>query len=516
MISLVNKYLEISRFTDRKEAFKDLFQSHPNYPSLFAISHTLDILVIEHVAIKVHKEKLFELPDFFLATFNEDLVLVSKTEEVVSIVNEKGEKRNLSYNKFAEDWSGVIIAIEPNEHTLNNNLKGKLKELRYSVPIFSLIAMSVFYKSYSIIDFVLLLTSILGLFFSILILQEKFSLSNQIVSKFCNISPDTSCKSVIKSERGQINKWLDFSDLPVLFFSVNTLSLLLQPAGISNFIVVLSLFSLPVIVYSIWLQKFQLKKWCLLCLVISFIVVFQSVAWYFKEQLFLNIKSSDLFYYLFSMIVIASLWLAIKPYIENKIKIDKSINELKKFKRNYEVFNFLLKEIRFFKGFDQLESLQFGNRNSTINLTLILNPSCGQCHKAFQEAYELVSKYSQKIFLNVLFNINPENNDSPYKVVVESLLAINNSDPVKMERAISDWYIQEMELEAWKDKWEVCTVSTKVKHLMRQQYNWCLENEFNYSPIKLLNDKVFPNEYDINELKYFLNDLLEATEVRRE
>jgi hypothetical protein len=111
-----------------------------------------------------------------------------------------------------------------------------------------------------------------------------------------------------------------------------------------------------------------------------------------------------------------------------------------------------------------------------------------------------------------LFNINPENNDNPYKVVVESLLAINNSNLGNMEEAISDWHIQKIGLEKWVAKWKIGDVPMRVNHQIEQQYNWCLENEFNYTPVKIVNGKLFPKEYEISELKYFLNDFSEDKE----
>lgn len=512
MISLVQEYLAINHFSNQKEGFEDLFQSHPNYPSVFAITDTLDMLSIENVAIKVPKEQLLELPNSFLAIYNQGLVLVSKTIALINIVTEKGEKQDLSFNEFIAGWNGIVVAIEPNETIQNGSSKSNSKWLLYCLPVLVLIIVSTISNSYGLNDFVLLLTSIIGLIFSVFIVQEKLGLNNQIVSKFCNISRNTSCDSVIKSGKGEINKWISFSDLPILFFSINLLSILLQPANSSNVVGFLSLFSLPLILYSIWIQKMQLKKWCLLCLVISFIIVLQSVVWVFMGQRFLGIALPNLFSYLFSLILTASFWLAIKPILENKIKMEKSINELKKFKRSYDVFNFLLKEIPVVKGFDLLEGLKFGNRNSEVSLTLILSPSCGHCHKAFQEAFELVSKFPQNFFLNVLFNINPENNDNPYKVVVESLLAINNSNLGKMEEAISDWHIQKIGLEKWNNKWKIGNIPMRVNHQIQQQYNWCLENEFNYTPVKIVNGKLFPDDYDINELKYFLNDFAEKNQ----
>jgi hypothetical protein len=133
--------------------------------------------------------------------------------------------------------------------------------------------------------------------------------------------------------------------------------------------------------------------------------------------------------YLFSLVVICSIWFAIKPILENKITAESEVKELKKFKRSFAVFKFLLKEVPFKEGLNKLQGLQFGNPASSTTLTILLSPSCGHCHKAFEEAIDLVHRYPEKVFLNVLFNINPENNDNPYKAVVENLLAINNACP---------------------------------------------------------------------------------------
>lgn len=509
MISLVQKYLEISHYSSQKSEFEDLFQSHPNFPSLFAITDSLDLLSIMNMAVKVPKEQLVELPDYFLAIFNQVLVFVSKIDGEISIVTEKGEKQDLSFNEFIASWSGVVIVIEPNETILKESAKENIKGLQYVLPVLALIGVSVLYNNYAMYDFFFLLTSMAGLFFSVLIIQEKLGLSNDIVSRFCNISSNTSCGSVIRSDKGTISKWFSFSDLPLLFFSINLLSLLFQPSHSSVVAGFLSFVSLPVIVYSLWIQKMEFKKWCVLCLVTASIVVVQSLVWFFMAQPLSDIAFFVPFAYLFSMIAITSLWFALKPIFENKIKAEKSVNELMKFKRNYVVFNFLLKDIPVLDGFDQLEGLQFGNRNSSLHLTLILSPSCGHCHKAFEDAFELVLKFPEKVFLTVLFNINPENNDNPYKVVVERLLTVNSTSKEKMEEAISDWHIKKIGLKAWKDKWNVGSISMKVNHEMQKQYDWCGENEFNYTPVKLINEKLFPSEYEIGELKYFLNDFEE-------
>jgi uncharacterized membrane protein len=505
MINLVNKYLISNFYLNTKEEFEESFLSHPNYPSVFAITDSLDMLSIENIAIKVPKEQLGELPNSFLAIFNGELVLVAKDEKEIVVENEKGIKSNLTIDNFCKDWEGIIIAIEPNQ-IISSGVKSNTKRLFYCIPIVALIALSIAYNNYSFSSALQLFTSLIGVFISVLIVQEKFGMKNEIVSKFCSINPNTSCDSVIQSGKGKINKWMSFTDLPLLFFSINMVSILLNPAYSSKLIGLLSIASFPVIAYSIWLQKFKINKWCLLCLLVSALLILQGLVGYYLDQPLLTKAIFNDFSYLFSIITCTSLWLLIKPELESKFKTESEVKELKKFKRSYTVFDFLSKKVLVNEGFEKLQGLQFGNPKSTIALTIILSPSCGHCHKAFEEAIHLLHKYPEKVFLNVLFNINPENNDNPYKPVVENLLAINNESPETIEEAITDWHIHKIGLELWTKKWGQKTVSMKVNQQMQQQYDWCLENEFNYTPVKIVNGKLFPNEYNITELKYFLND----------
>lgn len=508
MIKLVNQYLSLNFYLNTKEEFEELFLSHPNYPSVFAITDSLDMLSIENIAIKVPKEQLDELPVSFLAIFNEDLVLVTKNEKTIQIETDKGVKSILGIDDFCKGWNGIIIAIEPNQ-TIATEGPANFKWIAYGIPIISLILLSIFYNNYSVSNAILLFTSVVGALVSIFIVQEKFGLKNEIVSKFCNINANVSCDSVIKSEKGDINKWMGFTDLPLLFFSVNVVSILLNPIYSSKIIGLFSLFSFPVILYSIWLQKFQIKKWCMLCLVVSAILVLQGLVGYFLEQPLVTNTIFNDFSYLFSAVACTSLWLMIKPVLESKFKAEDEVKELKKFKRSYSVFEFLSKDVPVMEGFTKLQGIQFGNRNSSVVLSIFLSPSCGHCHKAYEDAISLVRKYPEKVFLKVLFNINPENNDNPYKAVVENLLEINNSFPEKVEEAISDWHIHKMGLEPWLKKWKITTISMKINQQIQQQYDWCLENEFNYTPVKIVNEKLYPNEYNISELKYFLNDFSE-------
>jgi len=514
MTNLVKKYLGLNNFSHQRDSFEALYSSHPNYPSIYAITDTFDLLSIENIAIKIPKEQFEALPDEFLTFYNKDFALVSKSD--LSIILETDEKKQkIRINDFLNGWDGIVIAIEPNVTNSEANKKAESGWLKYTVPFLVLISLSLIKNEYSLESFFLLLTTITGLLLSIFIIQEDLGVKNETVAKLCNMNLNTSCSSVIQSDKSKVSKWMNFSDLPLVFFGVNFLAILFQPMQTGKLIGLMSLLSIPVIVYSLWLQKFELKKWCVLCLAVSIVIVLQGLTCLLIFDFSFDFMINGIYFqtYLFPAVLFISVWLYLKSVLKDKIKAEKSVNELKKFKRNYNVFKLLLKRIPHLDGFEQLKGLEFGNPKAETQLTLVLSPGCGYCHKAFQDAYELVQEFPERTFLKVLFNLNPENNDNPYKIVVESLLTINNYDPEKAKEAIIDWHIHKMKPAIWKEKWLVNVIDMQVNNLIHEQYHWCLTNAFNYTPVKIINNKQFPTEYDINELKYFLNDFSDDKEI---
>jgi len=133
-----------------------------------------------------------------------------------------------------------------------------------------------------------------------------------------------------------------------------------------------------------------------LCLAVSFVIVLQSVVFTLGNASWFNNDVTNYFPFIFSTILFTSIWFSIKPILENKIKFEKEANELMRFKRNYDVFQFLSKDIEEYDDFESLKGIEFGNKNAATQITLILSPSCGHCHTAFQDAYELIQNHSEK------------------------------------------------------------------------------------------------------------------------
>ena len=400
MISIVKTFLQINNYKQGSDDFENLFLSHPNYPSLYAVTDTFDLLGIENVAAQVPKEQFAELPSNYLALVNKEVVLVKRHQNGI-IIEKENETKKLSTDDFLTQWDGIVVAIEPNEGVVKKELsiyKNKYILLAFLVVVIFLLQ----FQSFHWISFLNLGILSVGFFLSVVIVDEKLNKTEGVVSKICSFSTNTSCDSVIKSDSAKLTKWLDFSDLPIIFFGTGLLAMVINPA-VFSFINFLSLFSLPIIGYSLWLQKAKLKKWCVLCLGISSILLIESLLFVIYTSDF----NFEYIVFLTSGLLIVSFWFFIKPILFAKVGLEKENIELLKFKRNFSIFSSLENPVQEAQELHHFYKIEIGNPEALIEVTLILSPSCGHCHTAFKEGMDLLRQYSSKIKLAVFFNLNP-------------------------------------------------------------------------------------------------------------
>jgi len=507
VISVLKKYLEHNRHGALIEEFKDLYLSHPNYPSLFSVTDTLDVLRIENMAANVPKNQLENLPEHFIAAIQHKdgdfFVFVNKSHDTIVYDPGNGEKHTLTIEEFRELWNGLILAIGKNEKTTDIK-KSNIKSTVSLGLLSAIFLLSNFTYKFDIYEFIFRTLSFIGLLTSIFILLEKNENGNELVSKICSFNSKTSCDSVIKSKDSRITKWLDFTDLPILFFSINFIAVSL--ANLSFGIIgLLSLVSLPICLYSIYLQKTKLKKWCMLCLIISSLILAQSLV-YILNTGSLNITLTAAFHYLIIAMACSAIWFPFKKIMSERKELADKNKELSRFKRDFNLFEFLSSKVQEPQQLASLKPIYFGNSEASLTLRLFLSPSCGHCHTAYQKAKDFIEKYSEKIRLAVYFNLNIENSENPYVPIAKNLQQIHFSNG-NIRQALEDWHVKNLTIEDWLKKWKQEIISEETKAELNKQYEWCVQNEFNYTPVKIIDYKLLPKEYELEEIKYFLSEL---------
>jgi glutaredoxin len=342
--------------------------------------------------------------------------------------------------------------------------------------------------------------SLIGVFISFEIGKTYFRENNVAESKFCSANKEFSCNTTIKSKKYAFSNYVEFVDLPIIFFGFTTIGLLFSIVSL-NTIGLLSSLSLPIVVYSIYIQKKVLQKWCALCLLISLTLIANSILYgYFQ----LEIKVIRLVEILLLMIMVV-LWFFVKKLLITKEENKKTIHQLLRFKRNEDVFNAISNNIIDGKEFLSLPKITFGNINAPNTLTLFLSPSCPHCHTAFKEALEVLEKHDEKIKIEIAYNLNINNVENPYLEIAKTIMQLFNQNK-DYKFALIDWHIKKLNLEEWKAKWKQNEDFIIENEQLEKQFQWCLKNEFNYAPVKIFNDKLMPQSYEIAELFYFFKE----------
>ncbi|MFK7785109.1 MAG: hypothetical protein AB8B56_08335, partial [Crocinitomicaceae bacterium] len=125
---------------------------------------------------------------------------------------------------------------------------------------------------------------------------------------------------------------------------------------------------------------------------------------------------------------------------------------------------------------------------------------------------KLYRENPDRICLEIFYNLNPENQENPYLEIARNTLQIVKEKPAKAIEALSDWHIHSMDLDEWIQKWGQSEIHSEIDSWLIMHYNWCIQNEFNYTPVKIINDSELSKHYSLEELRYFLSELSEPEE----
>lgn len=512
--SLFN-YLESEEIYVDKDEFDFQFNSHPDFPSLLALSDTLTFFNIKNGAFKVNKSEIDLLPNKFFAKLNKGnsdfLSYVQKMNDTVIYSN--GIAKNIvSKTDFEALWSDIVLLAE-NEGT-PPKAKSNTKH-NYILPLVTLV----------LITSVIILTSpknwllffyalpILGTLLSIAVLKDLLGTKNELLNKFCNITTNTSCNTIVNSNKWKIFDIISFSDLSIIFFSAQLVCLFLM--GLINLyadyfsiqtIMLISAF--PVITVSIYYQKYIEKKWCPLCLAIIGIVLLElSAVFYLNSNFSFNISALGALLYLATFALLSTIWLPLKKTLK-KVNDLKAI-ELKanRFKRNYVVFKIMLIAT---ERYDLPKcALIFGNPDAMLNISIVTSPFCGYCKEPHYMLKSILEKYGEQLNISIFYNVNPTIILLRDFTLTISQLKIKKGEESFLE-AMDYWYkVKDIDNRKWFNKYKVDNEINELERLMEIQRKWFLRNSINFTPCLFVSGYRYPKEYNITDLPFFIEELLE-------
>ncbi|WP_198553773.1 vitamin K epoxide reductase family protein [Tenacibaculum sp. Bg11-29] len=516
LINLVQRLLKKNQISFDKEELSFQIQSHPSYPSLYAITGVLDHFNIENVAadVPVNTETLLQLPNCFIAQINtkqdKDLITAEKEGTNYIIYNTENKKEKISESDFLQKFTGIIVAVEQSEDSVQLKTNSSITKIIALSTLTILASFVIYQNAISLYAPIYLILSIVGIIISVAIVKQELGLKTTIGDAFCSGADEKKdCDAVLTSKGSEIFRGYKLSDFSILYFTGLTLLTFLQTAN-PAISYTISLVAIPVTLYSLYYQYAVVKKWCLLCLSIVGVLWLQALAPIITNTYVTEFIVTDVV--VFSLVTLTT-WLSwnyIKPLFTDLNKLKKEKIENVKFKRNYTLFESLLqKSPQLDTQIENSNEIIFGNPNSNLEIVLVTNPFCGHCKPVHKHIDEILQRYNSQIKVIIRFNIYTKDKNSEAVRVTAKLLEIyNEKGKEECLNAMTEIY-EVGKPNIWFEKWGNCNEKEEYFNELKKENKWCKANAINFTPAVLVNGKSFPKEYNRTDLIFFIEELEE-------
>jgi len=174
---------------------------------------------------------------------------------------------------------------------------------------------------------------------------------------------------------------------------------------------------LPISIISLAIQKFYIKGFCVLCIIIlgwSYTLLF--LGFYLFE---LQIRISEISQLLVSIIMAVITHFTFKKLFKENVELKKANLQLVRFKKDSNIFHFLYKESSSISSDILDNDIILKKGNGDMIITTVTNPYCGFCENAFVN-YIKVYNSLDNIKIIIRFNtiLNPKD-DAQNKVALK-------------------------------------------------------------------------------------------------
>jgi len=499
---------------------KEKLLTHPEPESLLSISDTLAEYKVESLALQIGADKLDQLPLPCVVQIHQNpypyfSCLSQVSADRVEYMDDKGKIREMARTEFSTKFTGVALVLEKGEEAGEPGyLEHRNKVLLYKTLLFLLCAIGLGwiigdligwepYTSYSIGMFALFTLKLAGLGISAILLWSEVDKNNTAIAKFCTGGKNVDCNSVIDSF--SFGGLISLSNLAFAYFLSGFFILMFSSFSDSSLSLlgVLSYSSLVIIPISVYYQGIKLKKWCVLCLWISGILLLEFVA---SQFLLSDLDPATLNEWsMFSFIFFASVlaWLSLKPYLIAKTDLYGVKSKLAKVLSNKELFDYFLNSARRISSNPEGLGIFLKGQNSKYHVLKVCNPYCGPCartHPILEQLYE-----AGNIDLQILFL--PGGEDDTRIQTVSHLLAIAAKDNKDYTRkALDDWYLPELkDYDVFAARYPMNGELAKQESKIKAMQVWAEKEQITHTPTIFINGYELPATYEVEDLKYVLH-----------
>ncbi len=507
-----------------KEAFSFRLCTHPNYPNLLSAIDTLEYFEIDHDAYQVDFKDINSLPNEFLTLLRgpyrqKNLHSISKRNDSYYIDN-----KETSLSDLQKRWNGIVIVFNEGSPRKQSAIEKK-KNLKSFILPFVFVLLFTLYNTYeNVWNNLFYIFSAAGFILSLVALKDLFKIENPVINKFCSASSDqyiteSDCDLVTNSKKWKILEKINYSDFSLLFFlSQIILYPIMSLSGYVqeyfNYQSIALYASIPLLLSSLYFQKYIIKKWCVICLGIISVTAVELLLTGFiiKPSFYFNLPSLNLFLIINSILIIG--WIIVKQKLSQFNLLKDFQIRTTRFIRNYSLFKNTILEG---KKFDIPFGSSGPDNDKKLTITLITNPFCDYCKKAHFAIEKIIKKHHDKVTRDVILNVDIHDEYDNDKLVCQKMMTmLLKRQNQKFITSLNEWFEHE-NVSDWLEKYKSIDIdSTKTDNAFETQKNWCIQNQKDFTPALFINGYLYPLIYDMENLDYFIQDLVNDSDFSHE
>lgn len=493
-------YSKFYKTNIQKEDIQIMLESSPVYPTILSLFRTLNSFKIKCSVTRAAFNDIRSLNKPFLAHLKdnntENTILVKKIiDNNIFWYNTRDSRfHKESIDNFLEKWDGIILYSTDKEsytHKKNKYIYLLLLCL-FTIPFFN------------IINFSIIALNVLGLYSSYTIFAHETGKHKTLLSKICKVGKHIDCENVTHSRFSHLGN-ISLADLGLIYFSTAlffSFALLNNPfcMNINAVYSTMLIVSFPFILYSLFTQLY-IKKWCILCLSLDFIIILQSCIFFIKEDFTLTntiAQLSQIIY--FFPIILLSIYLLKKYSLIKDKYIEQKIHSLR-IHRIPSVFKLLVNKATAIRQDEY--GLNIGDPNAPLIITTWISPYCPYCTEIVKNMFQFIN--NEKVQWKIYYaGIDQETENNRRHIVQLYFISLFFSDKDLFLSTIRQWYNH--------DRSQI--IKKLSKYIIDKNAELILEKHIAYAkeigikeyPTIFINDMRLPQEYTINDIQYMIYD----------
>lgn len=521
----VQKVLNLLQIKNTTPFIRNSILSHPDYPSMLAVSDTLEKYHIDTLAIKIDPERLTEVSVPCIVQVigkrNPLFYTVTKIDtNLVTYYNENNKIKNESKERFLKKWTGICLLVEKTENSKEPNIEQSLTKkniinsliLSVCTSFLSWIVFSIVKiwenhtSTANITSLTYILLNIIGLVTTVFLLWYEVDKYNPTVQNFCSGGKKVNCDQVLNSKYTHFfNGTISISSMAFGYFFAALLILIMGEFSTSTTTIVnlLSIATIPVVLYSVYTQAFVLKKWCKFCIIVLIVLFTESILASFLNFSMQEINISDSLLFLTLFLAPILIWTIFKPILEKGKESNLFKSSLQKIKNNKTVFESLHSKSIKINTSPKGIGIFLKNEKSKYHIVKVCNPYCNHCAKAHPVLNELYHK--GVIDLQIVFTAVADEKDRKYNPVNHLMAIATVNSKYSTTKALDDWYMSDnKDYETFARKYPMNGELQNQKEKIQKMRDWCTAENITHTPCIFINGYELPKEYSIEDLKEIL------------